>query len=841
MQNYDGLIKKLFHYDLLKFANKLNLITEINDADILTDEDATKLLNIAENFSRNALDDDSRNKFIAICGLLWEHRKDEWGALPSFLVQLLIRMNFGPSAKMVDSYFNDSPDQFNSIGSFISELYLTKKLIEYEVIVGENNTILLSDFQKRMWDAIDKYGRLGISAPTSAGKSFVLVNKLVEILINDPGEVVYIVPTKSLINQVSKDIRKTFKKYTIKDYKILQTYSLEYEREHPNVVYVLTQERALAAFNQDNLPFKNLKLLIFDEIQNIERVSNEGDERSHILYDVIHEFNNNINPQKIIISGPRIKNIDRLVKDLFGEEGKSLDPENTPPIVNITYTFSEKKSGIYFTQYSSIYDPISIPIENVDCICGFGKQQYKEDIHEFMTNILENLDNSETLIFSPTSKQAVETAKALSESINSTFNPTKLNGLTNYIKDSVHPNYALSNTIQKGIGYHHGKMPDHIRMVMEYAFSKRMIHTLTTTTTLMQGMNLPAKNLIARNPKLFIKKGENSVCLTSYEFANLRGRAGRLMQDFVGRVIILDEGSFEESSNYLDKFDEKEVNAGYGDRFKINKKEIIDTLTTGEAISEYKTNSDIIVYIRKMILKYGYKSLKRMKQIEIDIDLEDFNNINSHLESLNIPKEICIKNPYWDPLILNELYNYKKWEPISKNPYDNNFVSSLEKNLTKINEIAPYYYKKYFGIYNEKYKKSLLIYSNAWCKEELLKNILDESIKRGYNDLDSIIDALTNKISFSLPKLLQPILDIQDQTNPILSFIEMGAYSPITRRLIEFGIPRETSIKIKNLISKEYSRTVFDQKLDDGILLKLLNKYYDELNFWEKIQVENII
>ncbi|MDO8725919.1 MAG: DEAD/DEAH box helicase, partial [Candidatus Methanoperedens sp.] len=810
---------------------------------ILTDEDAAKLLNIAEKFSRNALDDDTRNKFITICGLLWEHRKDEWKALPSFLVQLLIRMGFGPSAKMVDSYFNDSPDQFNSIGSFISELYLTRKLIEYEVIVGKDNTLLLSDFQKRMWEAIDKYNRLGISAPTSAGKSFVLVNKLVEILINNPGEVVYIVPTKSLINQVSNDIRKTFKKYNLDNYKILQTYSLEYERENQNVIYVLTQERALAAFSQDNYPFQNLKLLIIDEVQNIERVANEDDERAHILYDVIHEFNNNVNPQKIIISGPRIKNIDKLVKDLFGNEGKSVSPEKTPPIVNITYTFSEKNSDIYFTQYSSIYDPISIRIENVDGICGFGKQQYKEKDHQFMAKILENLDKSETLIFSPTSNQAVKTAIAVSENIKSIFDSTEVLGLIDYITDSVHPNYSLNYTIPKGIAYHHGKMPDHIRMVIEYAFSKRIIQTLITTTTLMQGMNLPAKNLIARNPNLFIRKGENTVSLTSYEFANLRGRAGRLMEDFVGRVIILDEESFEDSSNYLDKFDEKEVNAGYSDRFEIDKKEIIAALTTGEAVSANKNNNDIIVYIRKMILKYGIESLKRMKQIEIDIDLENFKNINSQLESLQIPKDICMKNPYWDPIILNKLYNYKNWETLPKNPFDKNFVSSFEKNLLKINEIAPYYYEKQFKNSDEKYIKSLLIYSNDWCKEKTLKNILAKSIERDPNNverIDDIINSITNKISYSIPKLLKPILDIQDQTNLILSFIEMGAYSPITRRLIELGIPRETSIKINSLIFKENSSIVIDQKVNDEILLNSLYKCYDDLNYWEKIQIKDI-
>ncbi|MBB6454872.1 replicative superfamily II helicase [Salirhabdus euzebyi] len=76
-----------------------------------------------------------------------------------------------------------------------------------------------------------------------------------------------------------------------------------------------------------------------------------------------------------------------------------------------------------------------------------------------------------------------------------------------------------------------------------------VINKVVCTTTLMQGVNLPAKNIITRNPNLFIKAksaGDNPK-LTGYEFSNLRGRAGRLMNDFVGRSIVLDEPAFEDA------------------------------------------------------------------------------------------------------------------------------------------------------------------------------------------------------------------------------------------------------------------------------------------------------
>jgi len=311
------------------------------------------------------------------------------------------------------------------------------------------------------------------------------------------------------------------------------------------------------------------------------------------LYDLIKEFDNNTKPEKVIISGPRIKNMQKLVTDLFGKIGKSISSDS-PPVVNITYTFSKENSKIYFNQYSTIInEPISIPIEKIEDICCFGQTQYTTKFHNYLTYIRNKLGESGSIIFSPNPPQAVKTARYIAEHSECLQSTGELDELKEYVQESVHPDYSLVYTIPKGIGYHHGKLPDHIRLTMEAAFSKQLIKTLITTTTLMQGMNLPAKYLIARNPNLFIRKGENSGCLTAYEFANLRGRAGRLMKDFVGRLVILDESSFSESESYLNKFEEKDVYCSYGERFNENKYQLLDTLLNGEEVSEDTKNNDL--------------------------------------------------------------------------------------------------------------------------------------------------------------------------------------------------------------------------------------------------------
>jgi len=430
------LFKKLLEYDLIKFAKRLNLINY--DPEPLTNSDAAKLLNIAEEYSRRSGNDKVKQKCISICGLLWEHRNPDWKALDSILIQIMTRLGLGPSACMVDGGFENG--KFSSLGSFISELIISSRLEKNEVIINNKIKLLLSDFQKNMWDAIDHEDRIGISAPTSAGKSFVLVYKIIDILLKSPGEVVYIVPTVSLVNQVSNDIRNALNKAELCSYTVMQSYSAAIKEYNPNTIYVLTQERALSAFTQDEKPFKQLKLLIVDEIQNIEKTANESDERAHILYDVINEFINNLNPEKIIISGPRLTNIDSLVQKLFGD-GLSINAE-LPPVVNITYSFAAEYGKKFLKQYSNLNEkPIKIEIQNEQLICGFGKKQYNKDFYIFISSILNSLENnSGTLIFSPTSNQAANTAREVikfNKRTNDNIQKTKLYTLQDYIKDTV--------------------------------------------------------------------------------------------------------------------------------------------------------------------------------------------------------------------------------------------------------------------------------------------------------------------------------------------------------------------------------------------------------------------
>ncbi|MGO3238218.1 MAG: DEAD/DEAH box helicase, partial [Psychroflexus halocasei] len=466
-----------------------------------------------------------------------------WGGLRQFLVIVLSRIGYAPSAIMIDEGFNYDTNQFSSFDSFISELNTAFSQYKNEIQVKEKS-FLLTDFQKDIWDKCKNSDFVGISAPTSAGKSFIIVLKAIENILESGGNIVYVVPTLSLISQVTRDFLQNLRKFQIGNYEVLTSYN---RNNAINKIYVLTPERAISAYNENDKPFGNVNTFIVDEIQNIERIENKKDERAKILFDSLVELSFSYNPNLIIFSGPRVTGLKEMGFDIFEEEETVEIQTNSSPVASFTYSIFKNDKKYFFKQYSQLNNQAkSFEIKNNDFIKVGGKQ-YNEAYFNYLSTVIHSLgENTKNVIFAPSSGSARKIAINLARMIqHQSLEDEKMYSLKSYISSTVHPKYDLINTLSKKIAYHHGKVPLHIRNILEYAINHKMIDNIVCTTTLMQGVNLPAQNVIMRNGYLSTKKIKGEMPeLTNYEISNLRGRAGRLLKDIIGRTFVLDENAF---------------------------------------------------------------------------------------------------------------------------------------------------------------------------------------------------------------------------------------------------------------------------------------------------------
>lgn len=821
------VLERWLEIEFCSVANKTGLIS----TDVVIEDkliyDSIRCLD----FETTVKDKPSENYVITIIALMWEYVDKTKYDIKDLVIKFLSRIGYPTSAIIVDKEFDKKECSFGKLKSVIDQITTTLNQNNNEINVC-NHKYLLTEYQKIIWDSLDDNKIIGISAPTSAGKSFVLLLKMVERISTESIDVVYIVPTLSLLNQVTEDFNRELKTCNVKDYCISNSFDEDIQ-ENKNYIYVLTQEKALAAFSENNQSFSKPLVLIVDEIQNIERVQNPADERAKILFDTLIEFRYKNNVKQIIISGPRIDNIGHTGSIIFGQIAKDLTTDISP-VLNLTYSIQKLNGEYYLKQYCALTsNPRYKQITNKNIIKGYGQRQYTDSYLSFFDVFYKGTgSNQQNIIFAPTSS----TARNIAQKLSGKATNGNTDDLIEYYKNTIHKKYTMCDTLSKGIAYHHGKLPMHVRRTIENAITEKRITTVVCTTTLMQGINLPAQNIFIRNPHLYIQRKTGSAELSTYEMANLRGRAGRLLKDFIGRTYVMDESEFIETDGYeqMSLFEDttKNLPTGYQESFEEYKSEIVSAVNTSDPIcAEMSSYGYLVSYIRQTIMRYGEESTRIMKNVGIKFTQEQVAAIIMKLNELTVPKSVCFKNRYWDPYILEEIYTKCNLD-VPKTPAEKGVKTKIDKlmRFLRDNSVTSQMYNKYIPkVYRRGLARTKLRnLSLDWANEKTLYDILnDPSIATIdiANEIEDTIELLQNTVSYHLPLLLKPIFDIKDPDSSFLTYLQTGALNIIPRNMIEMGIPRETALSLY----KEYFNGINVKDLSKAELNVLIRSRLTEI------------
>lgn len=90
----------------------------------------------------------------------------------------------------------------------------------------------------------------------------------------------------------------------------------------------------------------------------------------------------------------------------------------------------------------------------------------------------------------------------------------------------------LSEAVAAGVGLHHGRLPRALASRFVRFFNKGKLPILMCTSTLIEGVNTAAKSVMIYDKKI------NKEHYDFFTFSNIRGRAGRLGQHHVGKVLL---------------------------------------------------------------------------------------------------------------------------------------------------------------------------------------------------------------------------------------------------------------------------------------------------------------
>lgn len=564
--------------------------------------------------------------------------------------------------------------------SFLNENYASNLPLPFKIMNNKTrirNSITINDsivslnrFQKEVYDASRVMSAISISAPTSAGKSFILYQLLIEELKNQNKNIVYIVPTRALISQVEEDLTELMLQNGIADIN-LTTVPLQNEITNQSNLFVFTQERLHWYLLQSS--DKRIDLLLIDEAHKIDN-NNRGILLQRKIEDVI-----DLNPDvKVYFSSPFTSNPEVLFENLsLGENIKAINTEFVAVNQNLLYVTQVRRNPIKWHVNLITKDkPLKIGIVEL------SDRPTPESRKLILISKAISGNKYGNLIYANGAAESEKYANILYELTEDEKPCKELTELIKLVKNTIHKDYILGKVLKRKIAFHYGNMPLLIRQEIERLFKLNKIKYLICTSTLLEGVNLPATAVFIRKPT----RGKNKP-LNENDFWNLAGRAGRWGKEFSGNIVCIQpkEWGFPPSPN---KRKQKIVKAL--DELEIKKgADFIRYIKEGSPRNEAEGNQEYefafsYYYSRFLENKLGESRFHEKLKVLFD----------EIKPSINVPDAIILKNPGISPIAQQELLDYfeeKKTEierlipvyPEDENAYEEyvNLIGRIGKTL----------------------------------------------------------------------------------------------------------------------------------------------------------------
>lgn len=340
---------------------------------------------------------------------------------------------------------------------------------------------------------------IAVVAPTSYGKSEMIIKKVQN---NPDRKVCIIVPSKALLAQTKKALLKN---ETIRaNYRKIVTHPDMYRDGGESFLAVLTQERLLRLLQKHK--DLALDLILVDEAHNLL----EDNERSHLLAQVLLIAQNRNRNFIVNFFTPFLVNVESLKIRNHAIEIEGL-PIGEYMKVERFFAFDLDAKEIYlYDQFLNRAFPVAADRRiGTDMGFIFAHQSAKNIVYLNRPMAVEQF---------ALSAAGQRTGTALTPEIEK---------IIESIGEFIHPEYNLIKCIRNGVLFHHGGIPDIVRLYVEEIYSKYSdFEFIVTTSTLLEGVNIPAEKIFVLNPS----KGLGH--LSAAQFKNLIGRVCRFKEVF---------------------------------------------------------------------------------------------------------------------------------------------------------------------------------------------------------------------------------------------------------------------------------------------------------------------
>ncbi len=656
----------------------------------------------------------------------------------------------------------------------------------------------LTDFQRMLWENLESDEDVLTIAPTSAGKTHIILTYLVrEISESSSGSfAAIVVPTRALISEVSGKVYEIAKGFGQHENIEICTVPRDDKEFSDKTIFVMTQERLYELIQRGDLSFN---YLFIDEAHNISDKS-----RGVLLHLTLEKLLEDSLPQ-IIISMPS-ESYKNAFSSVFSDIEFHKEITRHSPVAKIIMSVKLVGRNIEISS-KNLNHTVTIPkafkgVKLADIVLRLGKGQ-SNIIYRNKTNFCE------------------DTARDIAERIDE-FNVTdNLEEAADYIEKFIHEEFSLASNLRKGVAFHYGPLPSSVRVMIENLAKDGEINFIACTSTLAEGVNLPAKNLFLQNPIQTVV-GKPSERLEDVKLNNITGRAGRMLEHFSGNIFLIDPESWTFKDYFEDDEDEENKLPTY---YKTLNTELSGVLYALSGIYPHDESDQYRFYTiaNKLIREFsndGLESTLGSKELSLqDDDVELLlKSVDKAYRSLKVAPFTLEANPTVGYIQQNKLFSFldsiedfNDW--ILPHPKSPDLYEVLLRVAFKLNELGVY-------INNDEYTINYIcVISSKWVSGKSLKEIITEQIAWDKDNTDSsnvnksvrnVIKVINNDIRFRLRNALSCYhllltnkmsqKGIDKTSVKLHTYLEIGACDENMVNLINMGLSREAANEIEELL-----------------------------------------
>lgn len=421
------------------------------------------------------------------------------------------------------------------------QLDVIRRRLDLRVDLANGDHVTTNAFQRSFWNAASENTWVSVSAPTSAGKSFIVKQWFLNAAARKEQFIgVYLVPTRALIEEVSADFGDSFPKNVA-----IHTMPWDATREDADKeVYVLTQERLHLL--QAQRPMFTPDVIFIDEAQKF------GDgSRGVLLQLVLDETVRRDAGTQVLFASPLTSN-PQLLLEAAPAQAKTAPLASSMVTVNQNLLWVDRVKGQpVLMDVELVYEGDHLAVGRIEL-----PARTTSDIERFALvavalganpgaargrrtgDVTSSAGVGGNVVYANTQAQAEDIAHYLHDHVGEGADVSKnadIIALQELAATVVHDSYRLIEVLGRGIAFHYGNMPLLLKAEIERLFKTGALSYLVCTSTLLEGVNLPCRNLFVRAPR----KGLGNP-MEPADFWNLAGRAGRWGKEFVGNIVCVD-------------------------------------------------------------------------------------------------------------------------------------------------------------------------------------------------------------------------------------------------------------------------------------------------------------